>query len=310
MKPLAPLYFVHEGKGFYPELAAYRSFFEGAFTTREVQPGALNALPDLANAVCWHIMGFYPHREKAKLVIHDYRSLSVGRLHALKDWIKRRFNAKPDLRLFQNETLRNAMAFHDDVPSALLPMGVGPELLTFREQPSGPPVCDFCYIGAMQAERRIDVMLDSFLRRFGETKTFCLYGHAPEDLKKRYAAHPRIAFVGALPQRDLFPALRRAAVAVNYFPNHAPHLFQTPTKLLEYAALGLRILANEQPRSRETAERFGITCLWGPPDDLFAVAPDALAWPTNEALDPSPFLWPEIIAASGIAALIDKRIAS
>jgi len=306
--PLQKITFIHEGKGFYPELAAYRAFFEGAFLTQETTLEKLEQSGSLAQTICWHIMGFYPKRPvHAGLVIHDYRSLSVGFTHTVKDRIKRAFNAKPDLRLFQNETLRATMGFTDNVPSLLLPMGVAPEILTFREAPAEKPLHDFCYIGAMNAERRLDIMLDSFLRRFGTTKTFCLYGFAPPSLAARYKKYSNILFAGALPQARLFPALRRAQVAVNYFPNHAPHTQQTPTKLLEYAALGLRILCNEQPRSRETAESFGMTCLWGDAKDLFAVVPDALSWPTNEQLDPSPFLWPEIIAASGIGAWLDKR---
>lgn len=299
------IYFIHKGKEAYPEIAAYRSFFEGSFETQEIHPKKLAEQPDLARSICWHIMGFYRARLPAGLIIHDYRSLSVGKLHSLKDRIKGRLNATPDIRVYQNEAIQKALGIRDSIPSVFLPMGAPPEILSFRKA-APPPAFDFCYIGALSAERRTREMLDSFLRRYGKTKTFHLYGQPESCLVKRYQKHQNIVFEGKLPQKELFSVLRRARVAVNYFPNHAPHKDQTPTKLLEYAALGLRILSNEQPQSRLTSRKYGIHSLWGPAEDMFRNGPDVLDWQDNEDLDPAPFLWPDVIASSGLSALIDK----
>ncbi len=301
------IYFIHEGKEAYPEIAAYKAFFAGAYETQDLHPRKVEEVKDLGRSVAWHIMGFYPKRPRAALVVHDYRSLSVGRTRWIKDRIKRYGNARPDVRIFQNAAMRDAMGFRDNVATTLLPMGVSPEILSFREEEKGEPIFDFCYMGAMSAERKTEEMIDSFLRRYGGSKTFVLYGTPEPFLLERYKNHKNIIFAGRLPQRELFPALRRARAAVNYFPVHAPHSLQTPTKLLEYAALGLRILSNEQPQSRLVCEKHGVRSLWGSPRDMFAAAPDALDWETNETVDPSSFLWPGVIARSGIAALIEKE---
>lgn len=304
---LTKIYFVHEGKAAYPEIAAYRHFFEGVYASEDIAPEALAKRADLAGAICWHMMGFYRHRPAgAGLVVHDYRSLSVGRLWRAKDWVKRHFNARPDVRIFQNAEMQDLMSFADDVPCILLPMGVPPEVVDLRAAPRPAPSFDFCYIGAMSAERRTSEMLDSFVRRYGDRKTFHLYGLPEKGLSERYKAHANIRFAGRKEQKELFEEIRKARVAVNYFPDHFPHRLQTPTKFLEYAALGLRILSNEQSQSRLAAQRYGIQSLWGPARDMFADAPDVLDWPDNAALDPSPLLWPSVIAQSGVASALEK----
>ena len=306
MPRFSKIIFVHGGREAYPEIAAYHQFFAPRYETSEARPKNLSTRPDLEKSIVWMIMGYYPQRPPAGLVIHDYRSLSVGRLWWVKDRIKRFCNATPDIRIFQNEDMRDAMGFTDDVPVCLLPMGVPPFVVDSRAAPATSYDCDFCYIGAMSAERKTQEMLDSFVHRYGTSKSFHLYGTPEPFLPARYKAHPNIVFKGRQNQQDVFAALMHARVAVNYFPNHHPHRMQTPTKLLEYAALGLRILCNEQRQSRLTAQRYGLSCLWGAAHNMFAAAPDDLAsWPSNEAFDPAPLLWPHIIEASGIAILLE-----
>lgn len=301
------IYFIHEGKAAYPEIAAYRTFFAGRFVCEEIRPEEVETKSDLAQSVCWFIMGFHRMRPEAACVIHDYRSLSVGRLHALKDLMKRFLNAKPDIRIFQNREMQQAMPFDDEVPTLYLPMGVPPFVVQYRRKGADiRPVCDFCYIGAMSMERRSDLMIDSFLKRFGTDKLFHLYGSPEPALVARYRDCPNVVFCGSKSQEDVFAALQTTRVAVNYFPTHYPHRLQTPTKLLEYAALGLRILCNEQPQSRQVARDYDLSCLWGPAHDMFRQVPETLAWPDNSAFDPAPLLWPAVIAKSGIKEALDK----
>ncbi len=304
-KKLSKIYFVHDGRAAYPEIAAYQSFFANSFATEEISREEMERRNDLDASLCWHMMGFYPRRAPAGLVVHDYRSLSVGKTRKVKDWVKKLGNAKPDIRIFQNEAMARALGFADGVETLFLPMGVPEEIVSFRaSREPEKAACDFAYIGVMSRERRTDLMLESFLERFGDRKRFFLYGEPEPALRRRYQGHPNLVFKGKLPQKELFAELRAARVAVNYFPDHNPHRLQTPTKLLEYAALGLRILCNEQRQSRETAKRYGIACLWGDSRDMFKNAPDEPAWEANESLDPAPFFWPRVIAASGIAERI------
>jgi len=302
------IYFIHEGKEAYPEIAAYRKFFADRFATQEVHPAEVDHLPDLATSICWFIMGFHRSRPKAALVVHDYRSLSIGRTAALKDLMKRFMNAKPDIRIFQNQDMQKALGVRDAVPTVFLPMGVPEFILDARLSERPRPTNDFCYIGVMSMERQSYLMIDSFLKRFGHHKTFHLYGAPEEKIVQKYQAYPNVIFMGRKTQPEVFHALQNVRVAVNYFPNHNPHKLQTPTKLLEYAALGLRILCNEQPQSRAVAAAHNLSCHWGAAQDMFASVPDDLNWMDNRAFDPHALLWPAVIEKSGIAALIMKQV--
>lgn len=307
-QPITKIVFVHEGKAAYPEIAAYRSFFAKSFQTTEAAPSQINDLPDLETTALWYMMGFYPkHPVRAACVVHDYRSLSIGTMRGVKDKVKRYLNARPDIRIFQNAAMRDAMGFHDGVATLLLPMGVPSSILSCRAAAPQPPDGDFCYIGVMSMERKSFLMFDSFLRRFGAHKTFHAYGDPEPAIYNKYKAFPQIVFHGKKNQDEVFEALRRKRVAVNYFPTHAPHALQTPTKLLEYGALGLRLLCNEHPQSRLVAEKMGLSCLWGASDNMFAQVPETLDWPDNQSFDPAPLLWPHVITQSGIAALLWNR---
>jgi glycosyltransferase involved in cell wall biosynthesis len=253
------------------------------------------------------MMGFYRQRPPGRLLIHDYRSLSVGKLGAIKDGLKGAMNARPDLRIFQNEAIRGQLRFRDGIASAIVPMGVPASFL--NRVPADRRGADFIYIGSLLKERRCERMLDSFVRRYGRTKTFHLYGSPIAELAPRYADHPNIRFFDPIPQSELKPILASSGAAVCYFPSHRPHLLQTPTKLLEYAALGMRIIANEHPQSRRTAETYGMTILWGDTQDMFAGAPDEISWGDNVAVDPQPLAWPSVIARSGIETVLVEALA-
>jgi len=304
------IHFVHEGKAAYPEIRAYRRYFAADYTTFESSPDALRRAKDIAPHACWHMMGLYPvDLPGAAVTVHDYRSLSVGRFHTMKDWLKRVLNADPEIRIFQNQGIRQALGFDEDERTFYLPMGVPGDFIAQRRALSDSQ-CDFIYIGSMLAERKCELMLDSFLERFGGQRTFHLYGHPhSEELEARYAGRKNICFKGNVPQEQIPALLKGARVGVCYFPLHYPHLLQTPTKLLEYAALGMRIVANEHPQSRSAAAQYQISCEWGDTSDMFAQLPDELSWPDNSALDPSAMAWPSVIGASGVPDALRRAFA-
>ena len=301
--------FVHEGKAAYPDVRAFKSYFSGPYETIECSPYEAAMAEGLDQTACWYMMGFYTKKLDCALTIHDYRSLSVGRFRRIKDCIKRVLNADPDIRIFQNDAIRRALGFSEDQRTYYLPMGVPEYFIDNRNLPAEPEA-DFVYIGSMLAERRCELMLDSFIGRFGETRSFDLYGPPNTELEARYADRPNIRFNGMIAQ-DALPAILKAArVGVCYFPMHYPHVLQTPTKLMEYGALGMRILANEHPQSRITADQYGLHCIWGTTSDLFAAVPDRLDWADNGSVDPQPMAWPAVIAASGVKQALDRALRS
>lgn len=309
MHKKAKIYFIHEGKAAYPEIAAYRSYLSRWFESEELSEKEAAGRSDISESVCWYIMGFYPGRLPARLVIHDYRSLSTGLARQLKDRLKSLVNAKPDIRIFQNEGVREALGFADQTQAIMLPMGV-PDFITASRSEPHERVADYCYIGAMSAERQSHLMIDSFLKRFASDRTLTLYGPHEDYLVRRYKKNPNIRFHGSVPQAALFDILTRVGACVCYFPNHYPHLLQTPTKMLEYAALGLRIIANDQAQCVATSRQYSIKCLWGSSSDMFAMAPDEIDWEDNRQVDVRPMLWSNVIKRSGIWEAIMAHTAS
>lgn len=291
--------FIHEGKAAYPDVRAYADYFGAAYDTTECTPREAANASRLDETICWHMMGFYPRRLPCAITVHDYRSLSVGHFRQLKDKSKRLLNARPNIQIFQNDAIRGTLGFPLTDHTIFLPMGV-PKIFIEQRRLSVRPLADFIYIGSMLPERRCELMLDSFVRRFGSSRTFDLYGPPNPELEARYAAHGSVRFHGLVAQERLPAILKGARVGVCYFPMHYPHVLQTPTKLMEYAAIGMQILANDHPQSRLTAKQYGLNCLWADMHDMFARLPDGLAWADNQAIDAEPMAWPSVIAASGI----------
>jgi hypothetical protein len=89
---------------------------------------------------------------------------------------------------------------------------------------------------------------------------------------------------------------------------HYPHVLQTPTKLMEYGALGMRVLANDHPQSRITVDQYGLQCRWGPTADMFRDVPDDLNWADNGAVDAGPMAWGSVIAASGVESAVAEAL--
>jgi len=311
------VFILHPGKANYPEIAAYghRLRTHGF----EVFDGDLDAyarFPDHDACILWCIMGFYRALPPARFVIHDYRSLSVGRLAAVKDRVKRVLNVRPDLRIFQNERMRDAMAFRDGVRALLLPMGVpdwifepaaaevaGRDHHDAVQTPSGR----FCYIGEMSRERGFHKVLAAYRDAPRDASdTLVLVGNPEPEIRVAFADTPGIRFVGRVPQPDALRIVRDSEYAVCFFPYHRPHCFQTPTKLLEYASLGKKIVCNDAPSNVRTAHELGIEChITGATifDELFPLSrirasrPDPVAMKSLE--------WGRVIERSGVLAYID-----
>ncbi len=304
--------FIHDSKAIYPTIRGYRDFFSDRYEIRETSLRQYLSQGDPARSILWFMMGFYPFRApRALATIHDYRSLSVGPFAPLKDRLKALCNFKPDLRILQNEVMAQTIGFKDDVPQLYVGMGVPPTLVerARRLAPESPDF-DFVYIGAITRDRRLDAMIESFLRRYPNGRRLLLIGPAERSIIREFMGRENVTFTGRLSQSETFDLVMRSRVAVSYFPSHRPHCYQTPTKLIEYAALGRPILANDSPMNLATIQRYdiGATVTSG---DVFATAPEPEEIVTGPIPDPCPFTWPSVIARSGIEArlkaLIDAR---
>ncbi len=281
----------------YPEVL--RDLYEYTVETinHPIQPSDLG--------VYWKFMGQQRKRPPGyQYLIHDYRSLSTGFFASAKDSIKRLTNVKPDLRIFLNEEIRDIMRFNDSIPHIILDMGV-PEWINDYRGDHEHFDYKFAYVGAISRERKMDKLLDAFLDSEYRDERFLLIGKAEAKLVEQYKMCGNIVFAGSLPQKEVFKKLGEAEYAVCYFPNHRPHCFQTPTKLLEYASLGKKIIANPSVSNMRVSEQYTIHVAWGGAF-VFDGLKDVSDSQDNRGFDFSRITWKERFRKSGFIDILKQ----
>lgn len=212
----------------------YKKFFqEYSFTDcRDLQG---NSVKDFD--LIWRFMGTDFHGPKEMPCIHEYASLSVGRLAKLKDSIKRNFNAKPSLRIFLNHAVQKQYAFCDHVPYCYRDMGVDEQ---FFSTGATKKIYDFVYVGNMGADRKFHRVLEFFSRHPGIK--LLLIGVPGDSLYAAYKKFENLIFAGKISYQEVPILAGQAEYALNYIPDRYPYNIQTSTKLLEYVAMNLKVV--------------------------------------------------------------------
>ncbi len=305
------IFILHTGKANYPEISAYIAYFQNkGYKVSSGMIADYGKIGDPENYVLWCIMGFYPKKLVSRYIIHDYRSLSVGSYITLKDAAKRVLQPRPHLRIFQNSSMRELMNLKDGVETILLPMGV-PDWIFSSQTPRNRslPSGTFCYMGEITRERGVHEFLAGFVSAGRSSETLVLVGAVEKEIANEYQGAPGLIFTGRLSQRDALDVVKNCTFAISTIPYTRPYNVQTPTKLLEYAALGKRIICNDSPSNLNAAAAFGIQCkVTGP--DIFAgmghLSDNAV--PLNDPSTLEHLRWNNIIAASGIDRCLDDAV--
>jgi glycosyltransferase involved in cell wall biosynthesis len=297
---LKEIVIIYEGNYSCPEIAAYQAYFASRYAVRTSTYSELRQEHDYSQSALWYVMGFYPRKVEAAFIIHDYRSLSTHKFTWIKDKLKRYANHRPNLRLFHDAQTKEKLAFRDDVPGELLWLGVPEETQKFRATPDRYAY-DFCYIGTISPERNSSAMIRSFLQAYGSSKTLLLIGRAEGGLDQQFEAYPNIIFKGKMSQEEVFPLVQQSEFAVCYFPSHRPHCYQIPLKLLEYAALGKKIIANDAPSNLRESQAFKIKAtILGDVTSMFPSEQALKDVEDNWDFDATELYWKNRIKASGV----------
>ena len=123
------------------------------------------------------------------------------------------------------------------------------------------------YLGTLLRERRLGFLLRAFKKVRDVVPTAKLYflgkGESPEDEESlveesiRLGIDDAIVFTGYLPMEEAWEYIRRADVCVSpFFPT--PILNSTsPTKLIEYMAMGKAVVGNSHPEQSLVIEESG-----------------------------------------------------
>lgn len=138
-------------------------------------------------------------------------------------------------------------------PDLAIPCHATPMGFDFEAHPIQPPrrktgPLHFVYIGAVDKLRRLDIINQAFMaqRRPFRLDYYSASRNAVVDDIRRLE-DGRIRFHGPLPRSELFEKIIGADVGICFFPHTKTYITASPTKTVEYGALGLNVLVNRMP---------------------------------------------------------------
>jgi glycosyltransferase involved in cell wall biosynthesis len=168
----------------------------------------------------------------------------------------------------QSEQMKSDLVSYGLQASKLVPVPMGVDLTDFEGIPMEPPPRDepptIAYLGTLAAERRIDFLVRCLAHVVKDQPDarLLLVGDAdrssdlelPKSEARRLGVLDRIEITGFLQRKEAWRRVARGTVCVSpFYPT--PILNSTsPTKLVEYMALGRPVVANDHPEQRLVIE--------------------------------------------------------
>jgi len=146
-----------------------------------------------------------------------------------------------------------------------------------RDAPAGSSGASFtvAYLGTLSADRRLEVLMEmlALLRAGGMAVKLLLIGDADRPRDRQRLEHlaasrgiaEHVEITGFLPQPQALARLCEADIGLSPFYPTPILLSTSPTKLVEYMALGMPVVANDHPEQRLILResRAGVRVPWG-----------------------------------------------
>jgi glycosyltransferase involved in cell wall biosynthesis len=185
-----------------------------------------------------------------------------------------------DYVFVQSERMKRNICAHGIDAEKMSPIVTGFDLGSIstvrRETESGRRLSvALAYLGTLAAERHLEVLVDmlALLRNAGTEARLLLVGGAdrPRDrlmLERRtegLGISEHVEITGFLPHHQALERVARADICLS--PIFRSPIFDvgSPTKLMEYLALGIPVVANDHPEQQQIlhASRAGVCVPWG-----------------------------------------------
>jgi glycosyltransferase involved in cell wall biosynthesis len=206
------------------------------------------------------------------------------------------------LRIFLNENVKKGFGFNDSVDYCYRDMGIDENFLDCKASAVDKEY-EFVYVGAVSKERNIDKLLKRFAER--QIGKILLIGNIDDEIYREFKKYKNIIFVGKVSYLEVPKIASKAVYGVNFIPNKYPYNIQTSTKLLEYLALGLKIVTTDYKWIRDFEAKYN--CSFFKVDekkiDLDAKKLEKFKFIVN-GFRSQDFLWKNIIKKSGIEGKI------
>lgn len=205
------------------------------------------------------------------------RAILVGWRGWIGELVQRRLTLRGARHVFAQSAAMRTLLLRtsglDPRRVSAVPMGVDTTVSSIANDPdqgvepleSGGPW--IVYVGTLEFARRLDVLLDAFAmvhQRRPEARLAMIGGATrrqdEQQLHDRAAAlglGAAVRFTGMLPMRQALQLARSASLAVSPIPPGPLFDVSSPTKVVEYLALGLPVVATDIPDQRDLLERFG-----------------------------------------------------
>ena len=208
-----------------------------------------------------------------------YPALSRLRGH-VSGWLLYRLLLPASDHVFvQSERMKREVCAHGVDPAKVSPIVTGFGLSSIRQrwQPGllDPAVVTVAYLGTLSADRRLDVLIEmlALLRKGGVNARLLFVGNADRardrDLLERRSreldVRDFIEITGTLPQAEALERVSRADVGISPIWRSPIFDVSSPTKMIEYLALGMPVVANDNPEQQMILReaRAGVCVPWG-----------------------------------------------
>ncbi|MCL6415807.1 hypothetical protein MIB92_09095 [Aestuariirhabdus sp. Z084] len=220
-------------RAFLPEAEAYADFLDSNGISVKVYRCFQLADKECQVVICF--MGFLPFwvRKSSRLIV-EYHSLSVGKMGRLKDVLKRLLNVRGDYRFFLNSTVREKLWFSEE-NCTYRPMGYVQKYVD--EYRNEKKIFDFVYSGKLNRVGVVDAI--AFISRLGFS--VAVVGDSESEVYPEWK-DLCIKRFGIIELSESYRVMASAKYGLNFMPDEFPLNVQDSTKLIEYCALGLRVV--------------------------------------------------------------------
>ena len=253
----------------------------------QVRDKAFAALVGLLAARLYGIKFYYwmsfPMAEAWVIFARD-RGRSVGVLRWLVAWVRGRVMGfilyrivlpRADHVFVQSKRMKNEVEGRGVASEKVtpVPMGVDPDC--FDTEPSSDSTREavrpqFVYLGTLNRLRCPDLLIDaiSLIIKEEPKAKLLLVGDAEEEADRNWlrliiaekGLADSVQITGWIPANDALRAARNCMAGLSPIPRGELFDCASPTKAVEYLALGLPVIANDQPDQAEVLASVGVDC--------------------------------------------------
>lgn len=217
-------------------------------------------------------------RARERSARYPFIALMRGHLY---DWLLYRWILpRADHVFAQSEQMKRDLCARGVAPSKITPVPMGVELSDIPAQTREPGSTQgreivIGYLGVITAERQLGMLVDMLaeLRRAALPARLLFVGDAQipadrraiEDRARDLGLSDLMEITGFLPRAQALERILQSDVCVSPFYPTPILLSTSPTKLVEYLALGLPVIANNHPEQRLALQesRAGLCVPWG-----------------------------------------------